>query len=362
MLGGGGGISKTTPKSPRRTAQFGFLAGDSGVSGGTTSIGTQFGMPSSSSSSSSKYIKTGAEWERSSTTAAKNLEWERTYNKPPTVAEWERTPWTSTGTTTTKKSWNSRDAETQTSASGFIFSSEQMIPTYQKYSTSWTETDLATGGSYRGVVGGLYGRSSVLTTPKTPTKSVSTNTEKEDPFSLRDADLAARKARKLRSRRMTSNTYFSDDDDSTSREMRKSKIREEIARRREKLSGLSNSTDFRDFYRPSDYSSHVPHYGSLPRIDFPQMPGEFDRSYNSLPRYPTWSSVDTTGGPLQPYHKIHPMYHSDLGYLSDVQDYGRSPLADYRTRPLYTQGPYSQRYLSRSLPYLDQLDRYYSGK
>lgn len=356
-----------SPKSPRRIAQFGFVAGDSNVSLGTANVGTQSSLLTKFSKTSAEWEKpssrnvgTVAEWERS----VKNEEWERNYRT--TSSDWERSSnWASSKKLTTPKLC---DAETQTFGSGLI-PSEQRYPSYKFSTWSSDNVDIGVGRSSYGV-----GRTAIVAAaPKTPTKSVSTNTEREDPFSLRDADLAARKARKLRSRRTASSAYFSDDDDSTSREMRKSKIREEIARRREKLSSLSTSTDLRDFYQPSDYSSHVPHYGSLPRIDYPQIGqqqmgvgvhGELERNFNSLPRYPTWSNVDTLGGSLQPYHKVHPMYHSDLGYLSDIQDYGRTqpPIVDYRRSTMYSQNPYSSRYMSRSLPYLDQLDRCYSSK
>ncbi|VDN25048.1 unnamed protein product [Gongylonema pulchrum] len=72
-------------------------------------------------------------------------------------------------------------------------------------------------------------------------------------------------------RRMKNRFAFTDDD-STLRESRKQRIMDELAQRREKISSLvdlRSPPNFLTIHPTSDYSSTVPHYGSLPRIDFP---------------------------------------------------------------------------------------------
>lgn len=70
--------------------------------------------------------------------------------------------------------------------------------------------------------------------------------------------------------RRLKNRFAFSDDDPINRETRKQRVMDELAQRKEKISSMI------DLYSPlsfpittSDYSSTVPHYGSLPRIDFP---------------------------------------------------------------------------------------------
>ncbi|VDD94924.1 unnamed protein product [Enterobius vermicularis] len=82
------------------------------------------------------------------------------------------------------------------------------------------------------------------------------------------------------------------DDDPVKRETKKQRLIDELARRKEKISSmidLNTATDYPTDYGASDYSSTVPHYGSLPRLDYtssvrPSRYREDYGFYNSLPR------------------------------------------------------------------------------
>ncbi|CAI4228016.1 unnamed protein product [Auanema sp. JU1783] len=80
------------------------------------------------------------------------------------------------------------------------------------------------------------------------------------------------------------------DDDSLSREQRRQQLMEELSRRRERLwqntqlpsDALPYRAQFASALQSSDYSSVVPHYGSLPRIDYPSTtPQRRDYTYRS---------------------------------------------------------------------------------
>lgn len=71
--------------------------------------------------------------------------------------------------------------------------------------------------------------------------------------------------------RMLKNRFAFSDDDPINRETRKQRVMDELAQRKEKISSLIDlypSSSFPVIHPTSDYSSTVPHYGSLPRIDF----------------------------------------------------------------------------------------------
>uniref|UniRef100_A0A8R1HJY9 Uncharacterized protein n=1 Tax=Caenorhabditis japonica TaxID=281687 RepID=A0A8R1HJY9_CAEJA len=113
-----------------------------------------------------------------------------------------------------------------------------------------------------------------------------------------------------RARKHTRNRFeFHDDDDQDN--MRKAQVMSELARKKERLCAscevLSTADPIGSALNPnvpmsSDYSSHVPHYGSLPRIDYPrgtrsdvrdftfrqqhlpQQPINYAYNYGSLPR------------------------------------------------------------------------------
>lgn len=113
-----------------------------------------------------------------------------------------------------------------------------------------------------------------------------------------------------RARRQSRRRFdFHDDDDQD--DMRKAQVMNELARRKERMCAscevLSTTDPIRSALNThvpmsSDYSSHVPHYGSLPRIDFPrgtrtdvrdftfrqqhlpQQPINYAYNYGSLPR------------------------------------------------------------------------------
>uniref|UniRef100_A0A0N5AA03 CUPID domain-containing protein n=1 Tax=Syphacia muris TaxID=451379 RepID=A0A0N5AA03_9BILA len=82
------------------------------------------------------------------------------------------------------------------------------------------------------------------------------------------------------------------DDDPIKRETKKQRLMDELAKRKEKMSSmidLNTATDFPPDHGVSDYSSTVPHYGSLPRLDYssnvrPLRYRDSYNYYNSLPR------------------------------------------------------------------------------
>lgn len=72
--------------------------------------------------------------------------------------------------------------------------------------------------------------------------------------------------------RRLKNRFAFSDDDPVNRETRKQRVMDELAQRKEKISSmidLYSPSSFPVIHPTSDYSSTVPHYGSLPRIDFP---------------------------------------------------------------------------------------------
>ncbi|VDP12279.1 unnamed protein product [Onchocerca flexuosa] len=72
--------------------------------------------------------------------------------------------------------------------------------------------------------------------------------------------------------RRLKNRFAFSDDDPVNRETRKQRVMDELAQRKEKISSmidLYSPSAFPTIHPTSDYSSTVPHYGSLPRIDFP---------------------------------------------------------------------------------------------
>uniref|UniRef100_A0A915AW72 PDZ domain-containing protein n=1 Tax=Parascaris univalens TaxID=6257 RepID=A0A915AW72_PARUN len=72
--------------------------------------------------------------------------------------------------------------------------------------------------------------------------------------------------------RRLKNRFAFTDDDPVSRESKKLRLMDELAQRKEKISSmtdLSSSANFPTIYPSSDYASTVPHYGSLPTIDYP---------------------------------------------------------------------------------------------
>lgn len=246
-------------------------------------------------------------------------------------------------------------------------------------------------------------------------------------------------ARERRAKRAASRRYgfhFSEDDDPLSREARKRQLRAEIERRKQRLTSLGDLGQLRDYYEQqpvsytdvtpqilpaqpplqpqqqqlqhqhkftqphsaSDYSSHVPHYGSLPHVDYPldqvgrssdDTPRDFtwrqgdgERRFQSLPRnldqlksefYATIVNqptlADQYGIPPEyrpmPYDRSQPIYrsagHQDrlyAGYDSDYSAY--SPAAGYP--PVSGAGRLdssSYARMSRSMPYLGpSYDRY----
>lgn len=121
-------------------------------------------------------------------------------------------------------------------------------------------------------------------------------------------------------RRLKNRLAFSDDDP-TNRETRKQRVMNELAQRKEKISSmidLYSPSSFPVIHPTSDYSSTVPHYGSLPRIDFPTT-----RSLRSSRR----DYVDRNRSqPSFGYGSLPRNYErcTELSYDDSLNDYYRS--------------------------------------
>lgn len=169
-------------------------------------------------------------------------------------------------------------------------------------------------------------------------------------------------------RRLRNRFAFSDDDP-VSRESKKQRLMDELAKRKERISSMvdlrSTYSNFPTVHPTSDYSSTVPHYGSLPRIDFPVVrssrmsPRDYSarsRSrhdslcYGSLPRnYERYwdSSYGGESGYFQSAkqprrHGSMPRSMHDLSYSTD------DDLTDIRQRPL---AAHSANYLDTDMMY-----------
>ncbi|KRY70927.1 Uncharacterized protein T4A_9236 [Trichinella pseudospiralis] len=209
--------------------------------------------------------------------------------------------------------------------------------------------------------------------PTCRTMSTSTDEIDEDRLMARRRSDGNKKWRNLNSK---SFTYFSADDDFASRESRRSKIRREIARRREKFNSyedlfnlppqrtdstyryMDDGLELNNYTTPSLYSSYrfSGHYGSLPRIDrlYDYSPMSRNAIYDDQP---SSSSSFSAGYPLRPYQKYDRLYRSDTASFADGQDsalfranYGTMTWRD--RKPWFSDG---QRSLSSSLPYLNNL-------
>ncbi|VBB31536.1 unnamed protein product, partial [Acanthocheilonema viteae] len=165
--------------------------------------------------------------------------------------------------------------------------------------------------------------------------------------------------------RRLKNRFAFSDDDPVNRETRKQRVMDELAQRKEKISSmidLYSPSSFPITHPTSDYSSTVPHYGSLPRIDFPtkSSPRSNRRDYinrnrsgssfgyGSLPRnyerYTERSCSDSQNDyyqslpiPTGRYDALSRSWHNVN--LSAAED----PILDSRTRL----------YATRSMNYLD---------
>ncbi|VDM29146.1 unnamed protein product [Toxocara canis] len=172
--------------------------------------------------------------------------------------------------------------------------------------------------------------------------------------------------------RRLKNRFMFTDDDPVSRESKKLRLMDELAQRKEKISSmtdLSTSANFPTIHPSSDYASTVPHYGSLPRIDYPTASTRSSRNrlrdftyrdpmraepfgYGSLPRnyerYMDMYGYDTgQGGFVQPPHVSTRRYDALSRSLHDLNLSSDDNIIDPRMRPFTT----------RSTGYLDR----YSG-
>ncbi|KRY57068.1 Uncharacterized protein T03_3711 [Trichinella britovi] len=212
-----------------------------------------------------------------------------------------------------------------------------------------------------------------VSTSEGPTcRTISTSTDEidEDRLMARRRSEGNKKWRNLNSK---SFTYFSADDDFASRESRRSKIRREIARRREKFSSyedlfnlpphradstyryMDDGMELNNYLTPSLYSSSrfSGHYGSLPRID--RLYDYSPMSRNAL--YDDEPSSFSASYPLRPYQKYDRLYRSDTAPFVDGQD-SAFHRGNYGTLTWRDQKPWfidGQRSLSSSLPYLNNL-------
>ncbi|CCD63778.1 Protein clarinet [Caenorhabditis elegans] len=169
---------------------------------------------------------------------------------------------------------------------------------------------------------------------------------------------------------------FHDDDDQD--DMRKNQVMHELARRKERMCAsceiLSTTDPIRTALNPnvpmsSDYSSHVPHYGSLPRIDYPrgtrsdvrdftyrqqhlpqQPPTNYSYNYGSLPRNFERGFSDLPPIEIENEQSFGapPRHRSNLGYestsmfnLSDpvYLGYDSIPMVQHQQPRVYDQIP-----------------------
>ncbi|KFD71710.1 hypothetical protein M514_04273 [Trichuris suis] len=166
-------------------------------------------------------------------------------------------------------------------------------------------------------------------------------------------------SRKFRDLHSKAFALFSAEDDSASREYRKSRIRREIARRRENFNSCEDLTfsmrepyfdemglrrqSFLGPYRSSGpYTSSLPHYSSLPRIDL--LYDSPPRNQTYYDRMPERSFFYPYSGPVQRLPRKLEGYPQSSDYMLD-DDRG-SALANEPAR---------RSYLSLSLPYLDSV-------
>ncbi|VDK48384.1 unnamed protein product, partial [Anisakis simplex] len=172
-------------------------------------------------------------------------------------------------------------------------------------------------------------------------------------------------------RRMKNRFAFSDDDP-VSRESKKLKLLDELAQRKEKISSMTDLTQselFPTIHPSSDYASTVPHYGSLPHIDYPTTAstsrasrsrlrdftyrdpmGREPYGYGSLPRnyerYLDMYGYDTTGDAdfVYPPNISTRQYDALSRSLRDLNLSADDNIIDPRLRPFRTA---STSYLDR---------------
>ncbi|CDW54303.1 protein vertebrate piccolo [Trichuris trichiura] len=191
-------------------------------------------------------------------------------------------------------------------------------------------------------------------------KVAATDTQELEPTSARfPENVLFSGSRKFRDLHSKAFALFSAEDDSASREYRKSRIRGEIARRRGNFNSCEDLTfsmrepyfdemgyrrqSLLGHYRPSGpYTSTLPRYSSLPRIDL---------LYDGPPRSQTYFERMPERSFVYPYSGPVPRLPRNLEGYPQRSDY---VLDDDRGGALANE-PARQSYLSLSLPYLDSV-------
>lgn len=167
---------------------------------------------------------------------------------------------------------------------------EAFITTKSKFQSTGTQTNGITSNHYES-----SHKSPVTGRSHEATNSGDTYVSSSEPNLLEStAKYFAEYDRQLREHgRRLKNRFAFSDDDPISRESKKQRLISELAQRKEKISSMA---DLSNSLNHSDYSSTVPHYGSLPIIDFPasstthslKIPRDFKKHgkirYGSLPR------------------------------------------------------------------------------
>ncbi|KRZ12749.1 Uncharacterized protein T11_12617 [Trichinella zimbabwensis] len=285
-----------------------------------------------------------------------------------------------------KESFVKKDDSVQTKRNDFTVQTSDILERYKDASTQTvqqsSETTMISGNFVRfkpkdDLMLSKQKNVGVSTNDGPTCRTISTSTDEidEDRLMARRRSEGNKKWRNLNSK---SFTYFSADDDFASRESRRSKIRREIARRKEKFNSyedlfnlppqrtdstyrfmddgmeLNNYTTTPSLYSSNRFSGH---YGSLPRIDRLydySSPMSRNVIYDDQP---SSSSSFSAGYPLRPYQKYDRLYRSDTASFADGQDSAFSR-ANYGTMTWRDRKPWfndGQRSLSSSLPYLNNL-------
>lgn len=162
------------------------------------------------------------------------------------------------------------------------------------------------------------------------------------------------------------------DDDPLSRETRRLQLMEELARRRERmLANIDLPSDmmpYRAYHSQlaldsSDYSSVIPHYGSLPRIDYPTRSKRSPLTRDFTVHQPTTSSYGYNFGSLPRNYERCLGQQLNPIQVDHEQSFGARPAPGSTSRSmfdLHTDSIIDPRYRGpqsniRSMNYLDQL-------
>ncbi|VDM73231.1 unnamed protein product, partial [Strongylus vulgaris] len=161
------------------------------------------------------------------------------------------------------------------------------------------------------------------------------------------------------------------DDDPLSRETRRLQLMDELARRRERMFANidlpSETLPYRAYHSQSaldssDYSSLVPHYGSLPRIDYPSRSRRSPLSRDFTVREPTTSSYAYNYGSLPRNYERYLGHNYGPIHVDYEQSFGARPsgAASHSMFDLHSDNIIDPRYRVpptniRSMNYLDQM-------